>query len=95
VRQEEKERIATSGRVGNAVETDNRSRFIRSENLSFVASVLRIHAEIIARNVTVIASGFVSCALRKRHVGFPGDDIESTTAPSIGWIFVRVLSSGI
>lgn len=52
VRQEEKERsVQTSGRAGNAIETDNRSRFIRSENLSFAASVLRMRVGIIARNV--------------------------------------------
>lgn len=78
VRREEKERIATLGRAGSAVETDNRSRFIRSENLSFVASVLRIRAGIIARNVIVIAPGFVSCASVKDTWDSPGiGDIES------------------
>lgn len=72
VRQEEKERIATPRRAGSAVETDKRSRFIRSENLSFVASVLRIRAGIIARNVIVIAPGFCILCLRKGTRGILG-----------------------
>ena len=61
----EREDRNVPGRAGSAVETDNRSRFIRSENLSFLASVLRIRAGIITQNVMVIALGFVPCAFVK------------------------------
>lgn len=94
VRQEEKERsVQTSGRAGNAIETDNRSRFIRSENLSPAASVLRMRVGDYRAERHRNHAGFpgILPALRKGHGIFPGSVILNPRS-RLGWTFVRVLS---